>query len=295
MNKSVILSVDSSQNGLGAVLLQNNLLAAYAFKALNDTQVNYTQIEKDTLAVVFGCEKFHQYIFGKRFTVDSDHKPLEIIFKKTLSKCPARLQGMRIKLQPYSFDLIYKPGKELLLADALLRSFCENSEDFFDGEIETHVAMIVESLPMSKQKLKMFQDETAKDEELQAVLKDIKKGWPDEQSQISDLVKSHRFCKEELSYANGLILKNSSVIVPKRLREDMLNRIHFSHMGIEKSKNKAREVMYWPGMSKEIEGKFSNCMTCIGLEGKQQTTYDVERNSKWTVGNYWNRSFSNAW
>ncbi len=130
MKSPITLSVDSSKDGLGAVLLQHNLPVAYASKALNDTQRNYAQIEKETLAVVFGCEHFHQYIFGKSFTVESDHKPLEAIFKKGLDKCPIRLQRMRIRLQPYDFNLIYKPGRELLLADALSRSYIEEPKDF---------------------------------------------------------------------------------------------------------------------------------------------------------------------
>jgi len=70
--------------------------------------------------------------------------------------------------------------------------------------------MIVKSLPMSKDKTKIFQEETSKDEELQAVLNYIKNGCPENKSQVSDLAKPYRFFKEELSYANGLVLKNYS-------------------------------------------------------------------------------------
>ena len=67
VNKSVTLSVNASQNGLGAVLLQEGLPVAYASKALTDTECRYAQIEKEALAIMFGCSKFHQYIFGKRY------------------------------------------------------------------------------------------------------------------------------------------------------------------------------------------------------------------------------------
>ena len=93
--KEVMVSVDASKDGLGAVLLQDNLPIAYAAKALNPTQQAYAQIEKKALAIVFGCERFHQYIYGKNVTIESDHKPLEATFRKPLNDCPAKLQRMR--------------------------------------------------------------------------------------------------------------------------------------------------------------------------------------------------------
>ena len=86
------------------------------------TQERYTQIEKELLAVVFACERFHQYIYGKLVVVHSDHKPLESIMKKPLSTAPARLQRMLLRLQKYDINLIYKPGKDLKIADTLSRA-----------------------------------------------------------------------------------------------------------------------------------------------------------------------------
>lgn len=99
--------------------MQDNLPVAYASKALSLTQQAYAQIEKETLAIVFECERFHQYIYSKDFIVESDHKPLEAIFKKPLYECPARLQRMRMRLLQYDAKIVYKPGKELYLADYL--------------------------------------------------------------------------------------------------------------------------------------------------------------------------------
>ncbi len=123
VNKDVILSVDASQGGLGAVLLQENLPVAYASKALTQTETRYAQIEKEALAIVFACKKFHQYIFGKKCLVESDHKPLEVIFKKSFDQCPLRIQRMKLATQKYDIEVKYKPGKELFLADALSRKY----------------------------------------------------------------------------------------------------------------------------------------------------------------------------
>ena len=95
----VTISVDASSTGLGAILLQNNQPVAFASKALTETQKKYAQIEKEMLRIVFGCTKFHDLIFGKTVTVETDHKPIEAIYKKPLYLAPVRLQRMIMKLQ----------------------------------------------------------------------------------------------------------------------------------------------------------------------------------------------------
>ena len=76
------LSVDARSKGLGAVLLQDNHPIANAFRALTTYQQRYAQFKKEMLAVVFGCTRFHEYIFGiPTIEVATDHKPLEAIFK----------------------------------------------------------------------------------------------------------------------------------------------------------------------------------------------------------------------
>ena len=79
------LNVDASSYGLGAVILQNERPIAYASRALNPTQQKYSQLEKETLAIVFGCGKFHDYVYGREFEFESDHKPLESIFRKPIA------------------------------------------------------------------------------------------------------------------------------------------------------------------------------------------------------------------
>lgn len=88
LHYQVTLSVDASQTGLGAVLLQDGSPVGYASRALTNTEQGYAQIEKELLAIVFGCERFNQFVYGKEIYVESDHKPLEVITKKPLCKTP---------------------------------------------------------------------------------------------------------------------------------------------------------------------------------------------------------------
>ena len=82
----------------------------------------YAQIEKEMLAVCFGLEKFHHYTYGRRVTVITDHKPLESIVLKPLSKAPKRLQSLLLRTQKYDYSVMFKSGKSIPVADALSRS-----------------------------------------------------------------------------------------------------------------------------------------------------------------------------
>lgn len=113
------MSVDASKFSLGAVILQENKPIAYASRAITDAETRYAQIEKELLAVTFGLERFNQYTYGVDIVVENDHKPLESILKKPLSQAPPRLQRLLPRLQKYTFNFKYRPGKELVIADTL--------------------------------------------------------------------------------------------------------------------------------------------------------------------------------
>ena len=99
VNSPVTLSVDASMEGLGAAIIQENHVVAYASRALTPTQQKYAQIEKEMLAVVYRCTKFHKMVHGQDcFTIGSDHKPLENLLNKPMHKSPMKIQRMRLKL-----------------------------------------------------------------------------------------------------------------------------------------------------------------------------------------------------
>ena len=127
--KETVLSVDSSSKGLGAVILQQEKPIAYASRALTKAETNYAQIEKEMLAIAFGCERFHDYLFGhETIKVETDHKPLESIFKKPIHRAPPRLQRMLLRVQPYNLTVSYKKGSQLFIADALSRHYLPNEK-----------------------------------------------------------------------------------------------------------------------------------------------------------------------
>ena len=116
LKEDVTIQCDASQRGLGSALLQGGQPVAYASSAFTDTEVNYAQIEKELLAIFFAREKFEAYNYGRdSVRVQTDHKPLESIFRKELCTAPKRLQGMLLRLQKYSLDVIYLKGEKIWL------------------------------------------------------------------------------------------------------------------------------------------------------------------------------------
>ena len=106
INEEVTLQCDASEKGLSATLLQRGQPLAFTSRTLSTTERRYAQIEKECLAIVFGCQKFSQYITRRaKVTVESDHKPLQSIFKKSLLDTPCRLQRMMLRLQRYNLDV----------------------------------------------------------------------------------------------------------------------------------------------------------------------------------------------
>ena len=114
--KRTEIIVDASPVGLGAILSQydesdNRKIIAYASKTLSPVEQRYSQTEREALAIVWSCEHFNLYLYGQKFKLVTDHKPLELIFGKPNSKPPARIERWALRLQPYDFTVEYKPGK----------------------------------------------------------------------------------------------------------------------------------------------------------------------------------------
>ena len=111
--KPLTLQCDASQFALGVALLQDGHPVAFASRALSPAEERYAQIERELLAVVYGMEDFDYFTYGRNVLVESDHKPLQAIMKKHLTDEPRRLQRMLLRLQRYTFSLIFKPGSQL--------------------------------------------------------------------------------------------------------------------------------------------------------------------------------------
>ncbi|KAK2715001.1 hypothetical protein QYM36_009858 [Artemia franciscana] len=176
--KVVELKVDASKHGLGTELSSNGKIVGFASRALSTTEQNYSQLEKELYAIVFGCKHFHHYIYGRKTIVTTDHRPLETILSRPLHTAPARLQRMMIQIQPYDIEVHYSPGSDIPVPDALSRLHLSDVDTKMQNDIEVFVHTVMKSLPVSDSKLDEIRRETEKDTQLKAVKELILKGWP---------------------------------------------------------------------------------------------------------------------
>ena len=230
--------------------------------------MNYAQIEKELLSIVFACEKFHQYVYGQQtVTVESDHKLLEYIWKKPLSKTPPRLQRLMLRLHPYHLKIKYVPGKYLYMADTLLRAYLPGiSTSEIDDDLVQVVHSLITNLPVTTTKLEDIQQATNADKTLQKV----KQHLPRSQKNVVFSVCPYWHIRDTLYVADGIVFNDQRIVVPQSLHPQMLGLIHESHFGIDKSKSRARELLYWPKMGADIERTVANCELCIKYQNNQQ-------------------------
>ena len=119
--KPTVLQTNASCKGLGACLLQNQKLVYYASRALSEMQKGYVEIEFESLAVAWAMEKFHHFLYGNEFVLETDQNPLEAILSKGLNQATPRLQCILIRTFPYHFKVSYIPGMTNHVADCLPR------------------------------------------------------------------------------------------------------------------------------------------------------------------------------
>ena len=115
--KPMVIQTNASEYGLG--LIQDGRPITFTSKTLINIETRYANIEQECLSVCFGLEKFHTYVYGRHIAVHNNHKPLEMIQKKTIHTAYPNLQRMLLQLQKYDYTTQYKPGKEMVLADHL--------------------------------------------------------------------------------------------------------------------------------------------------------------------------------
>ena len=255
---------DAGPSGLGAVLtqLQNEKwqVIAYASRALTDVEKRYSQTEKEALGLVWACERFSLYVLGRKFELETDHKPLECIYS-TKSKPCARIERWVLRLQGFDYKVVYRPGKSNI-ADALSRLNnpvqTDNSGDSYD-----FIRTVVEYATPVALTPKEIELETSKDGELLKIINCVRTNdW----SNCVDT--AYLAIKGELStYGNYLLLRGHRLVIPKSLRLQVLNLAHEGHQGIVKTKNRLRQKVWWPKIDQEAEKLCRSCTSCQVVGG----------------------------
>ena len=267
----VTLEVDASQKGLGAALLQNEKPVAFGSKTLTDCQSRYSNIEREMLALVFGIQRYHTYLYARPFVIITDHQPLVNITAKPIHSAPPRLQRMLMQIQGYNFTVRYRPGKQMILADALSRSpNAENNSpiqldlrvDGLDMQLEDHTLKTIALINFSESKQKQLQTETSNDPILRELMDTIMVGWPEGIKKLPADLRAYWSFRHELAIEAGVVFKGRQILIPQTMQNDILHQLHQGHQGIVKTQQLARDSVYWPKINEQIENQCKKCDAC---------------------------------
>lgn len=269
-NLETTVSADASSFGLGAVLLQKqsdgeNKPVAYISRSMTSTEQRYAQIEKEALAFTWACERLSDYLIGLKFHIWTDHKPLVPLFStKHLEEMPIRVQRFRLRMMRYDFSISHVPGKQLLIADALSRSTSQDPTDddeSFHQEGNAYIQLIMQYLPATERRIKQIKELQQQDEACQLVSKYCYSSWPDKKT-APRVVRPFLPLAAQFSIENGLLMRGSRIVIPPPLQQEILDKLHEGHQGITKCRDRARQSVWWPGLSTQLENLVTNCETC---------------------------------
>ena len=255
-SKPCEIHTDASNVGISAVLMQrdeNNseYVVSYASRSLNKAQKNYASTQLELLAVIFGVEKFDPYVAGgPPFIVVTDHSALGPLIK---TKNPVgRLARMLLRIQPYEFKIVYRPGKQNMLCDALSRTLPEHN-------IPVILFSILEDPKMN---ISQLQNEDAF---CARIIKDLKDGS-----------ENSNFLSRALNYSliSDVLYKKvirdtvdfRLLVVPKVVRVEIIQEAHDGvlggHLGQTNTYYKISRKYYWPGMIEQISRYVQTCEFC---------------------------------
>ena len=289
------LETDASQTrGLGYILTQqdndgNWRMIEARSRSITDTESRYAPIELEMLGVCWAMQRGRMYLLGlPTFTLIVDHFPLlSILDKQTLDTVDnRRLQRMKAAVNAYQFKTEWVAGKTHRIADALSRAPVDAPDPMKDLDQETHFIHSVNHVThtyattlagdaredstteqLADRTLSELRDKARTDPEYIALLAHLKSG----KAKLSpDLTQYKRIADELTVTPEDLIVLHQRLIIPRNARKEVLQRLHAAHQGIERTKQRARQTVYWPGINADITSTVEACTNCQERRPSQQ-------------------------
>ena len=274
-SKETELTTDASPTGLSAILVQktpgkqDGRVVAYASRTLSPVEQRYSQTEREALAIVWAIEKLHTYLFGSHFKLNTDCKPVQLIFDNPKSKPPARIERWNLRLQAYDFEVTHTRGSQNP-SDFLSRHSIPREERKLLAE--EYVNFLASNAVPKAMTLPEVQLATKQDKTLQCVSWLIQsQQWhriddlPEEhqEANVTEL-KAFRQVNEELTASEELnvILRNNRIVIPAALRDKAIQLAHEGHQGLAKTKQLLREKVWFPGIDRQAKEAVNSCLMC---------------------------------
>ncbi|XP_055910453.1 uncharacterized protein K02A2.6-like [Eupeodes corollae] len=271
-SKEIVLHCDASPYGVGGILshiingIERPVL--FASSTLSSSEQNYSQLHKEALAIIFTVKKFHKYIYGRTFTIYSDHQPLREIFnpkKSTPAVAAARIHRWAVFLSTYQYKIEYKKGSQMSNADGLSRLPL-----LYATGLENDSIKAIRSTNYMNINFEDVRQETERDWELKSVLSMIQNGFP---SLVQHNLKIYVQKKFSLSREGGCLFYGERLIIPRTLRDSILTLLHDTHIGVVRMKMLARQYFWWPGIDGDIESHVFNCKACVYSSNKPVSSH----------------------
>lgn len=248
------LRTDASGHGIGAVLAQRqqgmHRVVAYASRLLSRSEQNYSITERECLALVWAIAKFRPYLYGRPFSVITDHHAL--CWLSSLKDPTGRLGRWALRLQEYTFSVSYKSGQLHKDADCLSR-YPVDPPDTREDEQEALVLSITDFTDIAA--------EQRRDPSLRAIINGLHSPHPDHSLQLfvlhNDIL--HRYNTRP----DGAELL---LVVPVHLRSDVLAQLHDApsagHLGVSRTYDRIRRRFFWPGLYRSVRQYVAACDLC---------------------------------
>ena len=277
--KTMELVTDASPWGLSSILSQctpdkdDSRIVAYVSRCLSPVEKRYSQTEREALAIVWAIERLHIYLFGAKFNLYMDCKPMEMILGNRTSKTSARIECWNLRIQDYDFNVIFTKGKDNP-SDFLSRhpdtqdNSVDNCSEAYIHFLSNHAVPKAMTLDESKtatkqdltiQKLcEVIRNDTWKSLELTNLqANDV----PNEQQ--SDFRAFHSIRAElAVNDSSDIILRGSWIVIPKCLQQRAVDLAHEGHQGLVKTKQLLREKVWFPNIDKIAKMMIEKCLPC---------------------------------